>query len=161
MSASGHCVLSVLSRSLWDGPRARGQREEIAAQALIQLGMEPLVYDSTSWRHADREVVLIYIAVVVLDTVGPESWLTAEGMHSELARGGVTAPPSFIGVDQVREQGLRHLAWLRQDDSVISDLLADLSSVLSDYIPEPFMARVQSGFVTGREGHVLIQYTRR
>ena len=119
---------------------AGARPEEIAAQALIQLGMEPLVLHSTSWRHADREVVLTYIAVVVPDTAAPESWQTTEVVHSELARGGATAPPSSIGVDQVQEHGLRHLAWLRQDDPVIADLLDDWSSVLSDYIPEPFRA---------------------
>ena len=41
---------------------------------------------------------------------------------------------------QVQEHALRHLAWLRQDDPVIADLLDDWSDALSDYVPEPFRA---------------------
>ena len=108
--------------------------------AMTQLGMEPSVLHSTSWRHADKEVVLTYIAVVLPDTVPPQSWRTAEVLHSELARGGATAPPSSIGIAQVLEHALRHVSWLSKDDPIIADILHDWSNVLSDYIPEPFRA---------------------
>ena len=114
--------------------------EEVAAQAMVQLGMEPIVLHSTSWRHADTEVVLTYIAVVPPESVPPPSWQIVEVAHSELAHGDATAPPSSIDIMQVQEHALRHLAWLRQDDPVIAKLLDDWSHALSDYIPEPFRA---------------------
>ena len=119
---------------------AGARPEEVAAQAMVQLGMEPIVLHSTSWRHAGKEVVLTYVAVVPPDSVPPQSWQTVEVARSELARGDATAPPSSIGVMQVREHALRHLSWLRQDDPVIATLLDDWSHALSDYIPEPFRA---------------------
>ena len=119
---------------------AGAQPEEIAAKAMVQLGMEPAVLHSTSWRHAGKEVVLTYIAVVPPGSVPPPSWQIVEVARSELARGDATAPPPSIGVMQVQEHALRHLAWLRQDDPTIATLLDDWSDALSDYIPEPFRA---------------------
>ena len=119
---------------------AGAKPEEVAAQAMVQLGMEPVVLHSTSWRHADKEVVLTYIAAVPPDSVPPPSWQIAEVARSELARGDATAPPQSIGIMQVQEHALRHLAWLRQDDPTIGRLLDEWSEALSDYIPEPFRA---------------------
>ena len=119
---------------------AGARPEEVAEQSMVQLGMEPAVLHSTSWRHADKEVVLTYIAVVSPGSVPPPSWQIVEVARSELARGDATAPPSSIGVMQVQEHALRHLAWLRQDDPTIATLLEDWSDALSDYIPEPFRA---------------------
>lgn len=119
---------------------AGARPEEVAAQAMAQLGMDPVVLHSTSWRHADKEVVLTYIAVVPPDSVPPQSWQLVEVARSELARGDATAPPSSIGVLQVQEHALRHIAWLRRDDPTISDLLHDWAEALSDYVPEPFRA---------------------
>ena len=114
--------------------------EEIAAKAMVILELEPIVLHSTSWRHAEKEVVLTYIAVVPADADPPPSWQVAEVERSELARGDATAPPSSIGVMQVLEHALRHLAWLRKDDPVIAGLLGDWSDALSSYVPEPFRA---------------------
>ena len=36
---------------------ASARPEEVAERAMVQLGMEPSVLHSTSWRHADQEVV--------------------------------------------------------------------------------------------------------
>ena len=119
---------------------AGARPEEVAAQAMVQLGMEPVVLHSTSWRHADKEVVLTYIAVVSPGAAQPPSWQIVEVARSELARGDATAPPSSIGILQVQEHALRHLAWLRQDDPTIAGLLDDWSHALSDDIPEPFRA---------------------
>jgi hypothetical protein len=38
------------------------------------------------------------------------------------------------------EHGLRHLAWLVQEDEAIYEALADWSRALSGYEPEPFRA---------------------
>ena len=120
---------------------AGGKRpEEVAEQAMTMLGMQPLVLHSTSWRQAEGEVVLTYIAVVPPDSAPPPSWQIVDVSHAELARGDATAPPSSIDIMQVQEHALRHIAWLRQDDPVIADLLDDWSDALADYIPEPFRA---------------------
>lgn len=143
--------VSLRSRRLWSlrpehadsfvlGWSAGAQPEEVAAQAMAQLEMEPIVLHSTSWRHAGKEVVLTYIAAVPPDSVAPPSWQIVEVARSDLARGDATAPPSPIGVSQVQEHALRHLAWLRQDDPTIADLLDDWAEALSAYIPEPFRA---------------------
>jgi hypothetical protein len=113
---------------------------EATAQAMAQLGMAATVLHSTSWRHVGQEVVLTYIAVVPPESVPPPSWTMAEVGRSELARGDATAPPSGIDIGQVLEHALRHLAWLRQDDPVIAELLGDWSDALADYVPEPFRA---------------------
>ena len=76
---------------------AGARPEEVAAQAMVQLGLEPIVLHSTSWRHVEKEVVLTYIAVVPPDSVPPPSWQIVEAARSELARGDATAPPSSIG----------------------------------------------------------------
>ena len=107
---------------------------------MATIGVEASVLHSTSWRHADKEVVLTYIAVLPPDSATPPSWEVVEVTRSELARGDATAPPSSIDIMQVQEHALRHLAWLRQDDPTISELLDDWSQALSDYIPEPFRA---------------------
>ena len=114
--------------------------DEVAAQAMVQLGMEATVLHSTSWRHVGQEVVLTYVAVVPPKSVPPPSWTMVEVGRSELARGDATAPPSGINIGQVLEHALRHLAWLRQDDPVIAELLGDWSDALADYVPEPFRA---------------------
>ena len=119
---------------------ASAKPEEVAERAMVQLGMDPDVLHSTSWRHANKEVVLTYIAVVPPDSDPPPSWQIVEVARSELARGDATAPPSSIDVMQVLEHALRHVAWLRQDDPTIATLLEDWSDALSDYIPEPFRA---------------------
>ena len=119
---------------------AGAQPEKVAGQAMEQLEMEAVVLQSTSWPHVGEEVVLTYIAVVPPDSVPPQSWQIVEVGRSELARGDATAPPSSIGVMQVQEHALRHLAWLRQDDPTIAKLLDDWADALSGYIPEPFRA---------------------
>ena len=119
---------------------AGAKPEDVAAQAMAQIGVEADVLHSTSWRHANKEVVLTYIAVIPPDTPPPPSWEIVEVARSELARGDATAPPSSIGIMQVQEHALRHLAWLRQDDPTIAELLDGWTRALSEYIPEPFRA---------------------
>ena len=80
------------------------------------------------------------LVALLVEYTGFVSLATKAGFgHAELARGDATAPPSSIDVLQ-QEHALRHLAWLRQDDPTISDLLDHWSEALSGYIPEPFRA---------------------
>ncbi|MSQ14700.1 MAG: hypothetical protein EXR50_02410 [Dehalococcoidia bacterium] len=119
---------------------AGARPEEVAARAIAQLGMEPVVLHSTSWRHAGGEVVLTYLAVVSPIDGLPASWEASHVTHTELARGDATAPPPVIGVGQVLEHALRHLAWLMHDDEAIASALPDWAEVLAGYVPEPFRA---------------------
>jgi hypothetical protein len=117
---------------------AGARPEEVAAEALGGLGLEPVVLHSTSWRHAGGEVVLTYLAVVAPRAEPPESWEVVPVVHAELARGDATAPPVAIGVLQVQEHALRHLAWLVRDDTAIAAALPEWHEALLDYVPEPF-----------------------
>ncbi|MSQ32818.1 MAG: hypothetical protein EXR60_00070 [Dehalococcoidia bacterium] len=119
---------------------AGARPEEVAARAMQELGLEPLVLHSTSWRHVGAEVVLTYLTVVSPVAGLPPSWEAAPIIHVELARGDATTPPSAIGVLQVLEHTLRHLAWLLGDDPAIAGALPDWREALADYVPEPFRA---------------------
>jgi hypothetical protein len=50
---------------------ASARPEEVAEAAMVQLELEPVVLHSTSWRHANKEVMLTYIAVVSPASVPP------------------------------------------------------------------------------------------
>jgi hypothetical protein len=117
---------------------ARAKPDDVARGALERLGMRARVLHSTSWRHADDEVVLTYLAVVEPATQVPESWHVASVTRVELARGDTTAPPATIDVSQVVEHALRHLAWLVRDDPVITRELRGWAGPLEAYVPEPF-----------------------
>ena len=56
-----------------------------------------------------------------------------------LARSEATAAPRDIAHAQVVEHGLRHLAWLVQDDLVVrAELDPAWQAILAEYVPEPF-----------------------
>ena len=133
------CLTPRHADSFVVGWPAGAQPEDVAATALSTLGIKPIVLHSTSWRHAGGEVVLTYLAVVEPGVV-PESWAREPVSHAELARGDATAPPSAIGVAQVLEHALRHLAWLVAEDEVISGTLPGWKTHLQGYVPEPFRA---------------------
>lgn len=97
----------------------------------------PMLVHSTSWRRDGPAVILSFVVVI-----GPEQ---ASGMVSapidraELARSEATRAPARIGHAQVLEHGLRHMAWLSQDDHVVAGRLTGRwRDVLGRYVPEPF-----------------------
>ena len=97
----------------------------------------PLLVHSTSWRRDGPAVILSFVVVI-----GSEQ---ASGMASEpirraaLARSEATRAPSAIGHEQVLEHGIRHLAWLAQDDEAVAHRMSpDWRRALGDYVPEPF-----------------------
>jgi hypothetical protein len=98
---------------------------------------EPLLVHSTSWRRARGSVILSFV-VVNRDDQAPE--LTGIPIsRAELARSEATSAPLSIGAEQVLEHGLRHLAWLVNDDEVVRSVLSDdWQLLLSSYVPEPF-----------------------
>lgn len=126
--------------SLLIGWPAGEKPEAVAARAVEQLRLKPLLLHSTSWRHVGTEVILTYICVVDASAAPPVFWRTAPVARAELARGDAVAPPIDIGVLQVQEHALRHLAWLARDDPVVRDALTSWAEVLTDYVPEPFRA---------------------
>jgi hypothetical protein len=97
----------------------------------------PVLVHSTSWRRTGSAVILSFVVVI-----GPGQ---AAGMESapvsraDLARSGATRAPATIDHAQVLEHGLRHLAWLRHEDSVVAGLLTGRwADALAAYVPEPF-----------------------
>jgi hypothetical protein len=112
---------------------------EVVERIVIGLVGPPIVLHSTSWRR-DRAAVILSFVVVI----GPEQ---VDGMASapigraELARSEPTRAPASIGHAQVLEHGLRHLAWLAQDDEMVAGRLSpEWRAALTAYVPEPFRA---------------------
>ena len=108
----------------------------VATTARRVLG-EPAVVHSTSWRRSRDAVVLSFVTVI--DAAQVAGMASVPIGRSELARNTATAAPSSIATTQVIEHGLRHLAWLVQDDPVVADRLAGgWLKALQAYVPEPF-----------------------
>lgn len=109
----------------------------VVAAAVRRVIGEPTVVHSTSWRTDRGGVILSF--VVVIDGALARSLAAVPVARSVLARGGATASPEDISYQQVLEHGLRHLAWLVQDDDIVADRLSTgWPDVLSGYVPEPF-----------------------
>ena len=97
----------------------------------------PKLVHSTSWRRDGSAVILSFVVVIGAEQgFGLASaWIE----RAELARSDATKAPERIGQAQVLEHGLRHLAWLVQDDDVVASRLSnDWHDALSTYVPEPF-----------------------
>jgi hypothetical protein len=110
--------------------------EVVTRVATDVLGPPRLVH-STSWRR-DRDAVILSF-VVVIDAEQAGGMDSAAVARTELARSSATEPPSSIVTDQVVEHGLRHLAWLADDDPVVrAELSPAWRTVLAGYRPEPF-----------------------
>jgi hypothetical protein len=110
---------------------------DVVARMVRDAIGEPLLVHSTSWRRDRDAVILSFVAAIDAERV--------QGMESrpirrrELARGGAVAAPAAVASDQVIEHGLRHFAWLIQDDPVVAaELPAAWRPVLAAYMPEPF-----------------------
>jgi len=98
---------------------------------------EPLLVHSTSWRRARGSVILSFV-VVNRANQAPHLRGIPIG-RAELARSGATSAPLAIGREQVLEHGLRHLAWLVDDDATVRSVLSrEWQQLLAGYMPEPF-----------------------
>jgi len=110
---------------------------EVVHRLARNLMGEPLLVHSTSWRRARGSVILTFV-VVNRDDQAPELQGIPIG-RAELARGGATHAAVSIAYQQVLEHGLRHLAWLANDDPVVRQVLSEeWKAVLAGYVPEPF-----------------------
>jgi hypothetical protein len=110
---------------------------DVVARIVSDVIGDPLLVHSTSWRRDRGAVILSFVAVIDRSLVGSMASLPIE--RGALARGEATAAPKDIATTQVVEHGLRHMAWLVQDDPVVAAVLSsDWRTVLSTYTPEPF-----------------------
>ena len=127
-----------------DGPRAwylqldaTEHPVEVVDRIVRDVVGPPLLVHSTSWRR-DRGAVILSFVVVI----GPELVGSMESVaigRAELARSEATVPPRDIALEAVVEHGLRHLAWLADDDPVVAATLpSGWRPILATYIPEPF-----------------------
>jgi hypothetical protein len=105
---------------------------------LVRESLGPaLLVHSTSWRRARDAVILSFTVVVDPPQVAHLPSLPIG--RTQLARSEATAAPPAIASAQVLEHGLRHLAWLAQEDPVVArELSAPWHAALSSYVPEPF-----------------------
>jgi hypothetical protein len=110
--------------------------EVVTATVRRVLG-EPAVVHSTSWRRSRDAVVLTFLTVIDAAQVGQMASVMVD--RADLARNTATAAPAVIATSQVIEHGLRHLAWLVQDDPVVAERLAGgWRDALATYVPGPF-----------------------
>jgi hypothetical protein len=110
---------------------------EIVSRLSTNLLGPPLLVHSTSWRRARGGVILSFI-VVIGDDQAPEL-AGVPIARAELARNTATEAPRAVAPAQVVEHGLRHLAWLAQEDPVVPTMLsAEWKRYLRAYVPEPF-----------------------
>ncbi|HEY4634512.1 MAG TPA: hypothetical protein VIH00_11415, partial [Candidatus Limnocylindrales bacterium] len=99
----------------------------------------PILVHSTSWRRDRAAVILSFVVVIPRELVGSMASVPIE--RAELARSEATAAPRAIATGAVVEHGLRHLAWLVQDDPVVAaELPPAWRPLLAAYVPEPFRA---------------------
>jgi hypothetical protein len=112
---------------------------DVVARTVRDVVGEPLLVHSTSWRRDRDAVILSFVVVIDASLVGS---MESEPIgRAELARSEATVAPRAIAHDQVVEHGLRHLAWLAEDDSVVAaELSPAWRSALAGYVPEPFRA---------------------
>jgi hypothetical protein len=130
----------VHAPSLQLGLKLGAEPGDVIVSAAARYGLDPLVVHSTSWRYEHGRLVLTYLAVVSPPDELSVFLVEDEAVRSDLARGDTLTPPGDIGVTQVVEHALRHLAWLTVDDPAIATALADWRATLTAYEPEPFRA---------------------
>ena len=121
----------ILQLGLMDHP------VEVVDRIVRDLIGPPILVHSTSWRRDRDAVILSFVVVIAGELVGAMASIPIE--RAELARSEATAAPHEIAVSAVVEHGLRHLAWLVQDDPVVAaDLPGPWRPLLAGYVPEPF-----------------------
>lgn len=99
----------------------------------------PLLVHSTSWRRDRDAVILSFVVVIPEGLVGDMASVPVR--RAALARSAATAAPADIAIEAVVEHGVRHLAWLAEDDPVVASTLPPgWRPLLSGYVPEPFRA---------------------
>ena len=112
---------------------------DVVTRIVREVIGDPLLVHSTSWRRDRDAVILSFVVVIAPELVG--SMASVPIGRAALARSEATAAPRDIAVEAVVEHGIRHLAWLAEDDPVVADTLPSAwRPILAAYIPEPFRA---------------------
>ena len=112
---------------------------EVVDRIVRDVVGEPLLVHSTSWRRDRGAVILSFVVVIDGALVGDMPSVPIG--RAALARSTATAVPTHIATEAVVEHGLRHMAWLAQDDPVVAATLDDpWRRLLEPYVPEPFRA---------------------
>jgi hypothetical protein len=112
---------------------------EVVDRVVRDVVGPPILVHSTSWRRDRDAVILSFVVVIPPELVDGMASVPIE--RAELARSEATAAPKDIAVSAVVEHGLRHLAWLANDDPVVAEELpAAWRPLLAGYVPEPFRA---------------------
>jgi hypothetical protein len=135
------CLLRPRGAESWLVETRDAPIGDVVVSALDEHGLKCVVVHSTSWRQTPKGVLLTYVAAL-LD--GPPDLAQFEWAYvcpAELARRDARHPSSSITVDQVIEQGLRHLSWLAGREAESSRGLGPVwRRALSAHQPEPFQA---------------------
>ena len=122
----------------WLVEGAEGGHPMAVVDRLVRANFDDVILvHSTSWRWEDGQTVLSFVVVVPPTAItGLDS---ASVDRTSLARGSATEAASDVPWPAVLEHGLRHLAWLVEDDEEVAEALdADWHRILSTYVPEPF-----------------------
>lgn len=99
---------------------------------------------STSWRYDDGRIVLSFVVVIPVDAAAGLARIPIE--RADLARGNAHEAPADVAWQAVLEHGLRHLAWLAEDDDAVSAALdPEWHAILGRYVPAPFQHLGGSG----------------
>jgi hypothetical protein len=110
---------------------------EVVDRIIRDVVGPPRLLHSTSWRQDRGAVILTFVAVI--DGTLVQAMESRPIGRAELARSDTTSAPASIAHEQVVEHGLRHMAWLAQDDRVVAEALPDeWRALLAAYVPEPF-----------------------
>jgi len=129
--------------------RAGISPHDLVLDSLRVFGIGPFVAHSTSWRFESTLILTYLILLPTLHAAPPAGFEVQHAARELLARGDLAAPPPEIGIAQVLEHALRHLAWLAGDDPAIRGLLGpSWLAALSVYRPEPFRSIQETFAIT-------------
>ncbi len=110
---------------------------EVVDRIVRDIVGPPTLVHSTSWRRDRGAVILSFVVVIGRELVGAMASVPIQ--RAQLARSTATAAPHEIAMSEVVEHGLRHLAWLFEDDPVVAaELPPAWRPLLAHYVPEPF-----------------------
>jgi hypothetical protein len=122
----------------WLVEAADGGHPMAVVDRLVRANLNDVILvHSTSWRWEHGQTVLSFLAVVPLASLSGLTDVLVD--RAALARGTATQAAAEVPWPAVLEHGLRHLAWLVDDDPEVAAALdAGWHAILADYVPEPF-----------------------
>lgn len=117
---------------------ADGGHPMAVVDRLVRANLDDVVLvHSTSWRWERGQTVLSFVAVVLPAILSGLAVVRVD--RAALARGTATESAAEVPWPAVLERGLRHLAWLVDDDQQVAAALdAGWHAILADCVREPF-----------------------